>query len=71
MRLAGFERVTLAPGETRRVGITADPRIVADYDVARRGWRIGAGRYRVDVGHAAGDAALTADVVLAAQQLKP
>ncbi|WP_447407308.1 fibronectin type III-like domain-contianing protein, partial [Clostridium perfringens] len=32
MRLAGFQRVTLKPGETRRITLTAEPRVVADYD---------------------------------------
>ncbi|WP_299310332.1 glycoside hydrolase family 3 C-terminal domain-containing protein [uncultured Croceicoccus sp.] len=47
-RLAGFERVELAAGETRTVTITIDSRILAE----RNGdhWQMPAGRYRFDVG---------------------
>ncbi len=40
MRLAGFTRITLEPGGSRRVTLTAEPRIVADYDTKLPGWRI-------------------------------
>ncbi len=70
-RLVGFERVTLAPGETRRVSVTVDPRFIADYDPARRGWQVAAGRYPGTVGRFAGDAALTGTATLAAQTVKP
>src|SRR5690606_3078899 len=33
-RLIGWARVALAPGETRRVSVTADPRLLANYDTA-------------------------------------
>jgi beta-glucosidase len=48
MRLLGFERVELVPGESRRVEITADPRLVPD------------GARRFAVGHSAVDFVLTA-----------
>src|SRR3546814_8646853 len=60
MRLAGFRRVTLGPGETRRVVFVAEPRVVADYDIALPGWRIAGGAYCVAVGHDAADRALSA-----------
>jgi len=45
MRLLGFERVELKPGEAKRVEITADPRLLArfDGDASRKeptGWRL-------------------------------
>ncbi len=52
-RLAGWARVTLKPGESRQVTITADPRLLASYDVAAKGWRRAAGTYGVYVGKAA------------------
>lgn len=70
-RLAGFERVALAPGETRRVSVTVDPRILADYDVAGHQWRVAAGSYPVSVGHFAGDRSLTGTAKLAEQRMKP
>ena len=71
IRLVGFERVTLAPGERRRVSITVDPRLIADYDVAGRRWHVAAGRYPVTVGHFAGDAALAGTATLTERSVKP
>lgn len=42
-RLAGWARVELKPGESRRVTIKADPAILASYE--SNGWRQAAGRY--------------------------
>jgi beta-glucosidase len=70
-RLIGFERVTLAPGERRRVSVTVDPRLIADYDVTGRRWHVAAGRYPVTVGHFAGDAALSGTATLTERSVKP
>jgi beta-glucosidase len=45
MRLLGFERVELAPGESRQVTLTADPRLLARFDGAANRWRITDGRH--------------------------
>jgi beta-glucosidase len=71
MRLAGFARVTLNPGETRRVTLTAEPRIVADYDTTLPGWRIAGGAYRVALAHDAQDRALVMTTKLDAATMKP
>jgi len=71
MRLAGFARVTLKPGETRRVTLTAEPRIVADYDTTLPGWRIAGGAYRVALAHDAQDRALVVTTTLDAATMKP
>jgi beta-glucosidase len=52
-RLAGWNRITLKPGETRHVEITASPRLLADYDEAKRQWQRPAGTYRLQLGHSA------------------
>jgi beta-glucosidase len=52
-RLAGWSRVALKPGETRQVEITASPRLLADYDEAKRQWQRPAGTYRLQLGHSA------------------
>jgi beta-glucosidase len=67
MRLLGFERVELAPGEARRVTLTADPRLLARFDAAAGQWRIAAGTHRVALGKSAGDLALTAEIPLGAR----
>lgn len=62
-RLLGFERVELDPGETRRVAIEADPRLLARYYDGS--WRIEPGTYRVAVGASAAALQLTAEAELA------
>lgn len=71
MRLAGFQRVMLKPGESRRVTLTAEPRVVADYDPALPGWRIAAGRYRVALARDASDRTLVSTATLDATTMKP
>ena len=63
-RLVGFERVTLAPGESRTVAMTADPRLLADWDMARHGWHVRGGAATVTLGRSATDAAETTRVRL-------
>lgn len=53
LRLLGFERVDLAAGETRRVTVEADPRLLARYDGSARSWRIRPGAYTAAVGTSA------------------
>ncbi len=71
MRLAAFTRVELKPGETRRVTLSAEPRIVADYDVKLPGWRIAPGRYRVAVARDAGDRTMVSSATLSGSTMKP
>jgi|KBSMisStaDraftv2_1062788.scaffolds.fasta_scaffold02633_8 beta-glucosidase len=52
-RLLGFERVTLRPGESRRVSLVADPRLLARFDTTERRWRLEAGQYTVALARAA------------------
>ncbi|HTZ72154.1 MAG TPA: glycoside hydrolase family 3 C-terminal domain-containing protein [Acetobacteraceae bacterium] len=59
LRLIGWTRRTLAPGETQRVTITADPRLLADFAPARSMWHLSGGSYRVAVGPDAATPTLT------------
>ncbi|RPJ82769.1 MAG: glycosyl hydrolase, partial [Acidobacteria bacterium] len=59
MRLLGFERVQLRPGESRRVTMTADPRLLARFEAGADQWRISNGTYRVALGKSANDFVLT------------
>ncbi|BDB39994.1 MULTISPECIES: glycoside hydrolase family 3 protein [Mycobacterium] len=62
LRLLGFARVELEPGQSRRVSIESDPRLLARY---RQGsWRIAPGRHAVAVGASAVDLKLSAEVEL-------
>ncbi|ATC31874.1 beta-glucosidase [Caulobacter vibrioides] len=71
LRLAGFQKVDLAPGETKRVTLTVEPRILADYDTAKPGWTIAAGSYPLYVGRNAGEPVLTGSAKLKAWSRKP
>ncbi|WP_332773744.1 beta-glucosidase family protein [Phenylobacterium sp.] len=70
-RLIGWSRVALQPGETRRVTVTADPRLLASYDVSLPGWGIAAGKVEVAVGTSAETMTLRGEARLAARTLKP
>ncbi|MBN6148833.1 glycoside hydrolase family 3 C-terminal domain-containing protein [Xanthomonas sp. AmX2] len=64
IRLVGWHKLTLKPGETRRVSIVAEPRTLADYDPAQRQWRIAAGDYQLLLGRSATQAEASAPLRL-------
>ncbi len=66
MRLLGFEQVQLRPGESRRVTLTADRRLLARFDARANQWRIANGSYTVALGKSADDLVRTGRVPLAA-----
>jgi len=63
--LKGFAKVSLQPGETRRVSVPLDARSFAYFDVKRRQWRADAGTYRVIVGESSDKEVLSGTVTLA------
>jgi beta-glucosidase len=66
--LAGFERVALEPGETRRVRFAVDPRRLAYYDEAMR-HIIEPGTVTVMVGGSAGTLDLRARITLTGDEV--
>jgi beta-glucosidase len=66
MRLLGFERVALKPGESKKVTLTADPRLLARFDSKAQQWRIASGAHRIALGKSADAPVLTAEA-----QMKP
>jgi beta-glucosidase len=64
MRLLGFERVELEPGESRQVTVTADRRLLARFDGDVGQWHVDGGTYTVAVGSAADALELTAETEL-------
>src|SRR5262249_2058101 len=62
LRLIGFERVELAPGESRRVSIKADPRLLARFDSTAGQWRTADGAHHVVLARNAADPVIKADV---------
>ena len=61
-RLAGWTRVSLKPGESRRITIVADPRVLSSYE--NGDWHRAAGTYDVRVSPSASLAGLQATVNL-------
>lgn len=64
MRLLGSERVELAPGQSRALTLTADPRLLARFDGGAKQWHITEGAYEVALGKSAGDLVLTGSAEL-------
>ena len=70
-RLVGWSRVTLEPGQTKRVTVAANPRLLADWDTAAHAFRIAGGEYRFFVGPDAATTALEGAAIMAAATLGP
>lgn len=70
VRLIGFEKVLLQPGEQRRVRIEAEPKTLAHYDAQARQWTIDGGSYEVYLGRTAADPVQTVPVQLQSQTLR-
>jgi beta-glucosidase len=62
--LKGFAKVSLQPGETRRVSVDLDRRSFSYYDVKARQWRADPGVFEVLVGRSSADLQLTGTVTL-------
>lgn len=63
-RLLAFGRVQLNAGESRRVELSVDPRLLADYDERADRWQIPAGSYRVALATSAAAPVETREVIL-------
>ena len=70
-RLLGWSRVALKPGQSRRVTVTADRRLLADWDTGAHGWRLKGGAYRVFVGPDAASRQLTGSAQVQGASLAP
>jgi beta-glucosidase len=68
-RLGGFAKVDLAPGASRKVTVTIDPRLLAVFDGPSQQWRIAPGEYRLQVGDSSRDIRSTTSVRLEGQTL--
>jgi beta-glucosidase len=71
LRLAGWSRLDLAPGEEREATLSVDPRLFATFDEAAKRWRIEAGAYRLTAGFDADHRDLAASFSLDAAELPP
>ncbi|HVT36016.1 MAG TPA: glycoside hydrolase family 3 C-terminal domain-containing protein [Nevskiaceae bacterium] len=68
-RLAAFQRVPLKAGESKKVNLVLDPRVLADW--VDGGWRIKAGTYQFALGRSAAELGTVVSVQLGEQRLKP
>lgn len=66
-RLLAFQRVELAPGESKTAQLEVDPRLLADYDLDLGGWRIAGGNYTLAFATDAESPVDTQTVTLAAR----
>ncbi len=62
--LKGFEKVRLAPGETKHITLTLDARSFSYWDEATHGWPIDPGKFILRVGDSSENTPLTADLTL-------
>jgi beta-glucosidase len=71
LRLVGWDRIDLKPGEQRQVAVSIDPRLLAIFDEGARRWRIQAGAYQLSAGFDSQKRELTADFELQPASLPP
>jgi beta-glucosidase len=62
--LKGFEKVRLAPGETKHVTLNLDARAFSYWDVAAHKWTIDPGKFAIRVGDSSENTPLSADLTL-------
>ncbi len=70
LRLVGFQRVELEPGEKRTISLTADPRLLGRFDEATGRWGVKHGVYRVSLGKSAGELVMGGEAEIAAYNEK-
>jgi len=70
IRLIGFQKVTLQPGESRRIRIEAEPKAMASFDTADKQWKIAEGRYELQLSRSANEPLQTSPIVLSGGVVK-
>jgi beta-glucosidase len=63
-RLGAFAKAELRPGQSRRIELTVDPRLLATYEAAGNNWHIKPGIYRLLLGEASDAQMQGAEVTL-------
>jgi beta-glucosidase len=70
-RLVGWSKPYLKAGESTLVTVTADPRLIGEFDQKARKWIVRKGQYEVELGHDAGETAQTAHVAMNHREVRP
>jgi beta-glucosidase len=68
-RLAAFRKVELAPGQSRAVTLTLDPRLLADFDERVNCWRLRSGNFHLAIGDSSAVPSARARLTLAPRAL--
>lgn len=63
-RLIGFSRVSLAPGQTQHVTLSADQRLLGNFDAGAHVWRVAAGSYTAALARSADDIVASASAAV-------
>ena len=71
IRLIGWDKKLLQPGQSERVTLAADPRLAANFNAAAQVWQTVAGPATVMVGASSADLPLQAGITLTAGTLSP
>jgi beta-glucosidase len=66
-RLVGWQKISLAPGETNAVTLALDPHYLSIFNAAREAWELVPGSYTVYAGGSSSDLPLHAEVQFAGQ----
>lgn len=69
--LAGFDRIALAPNESRRVTLTLDPETLEIWDVSRERYVLETGRCRLFIGASSTDERFAATVPVLGEEIPP
>lgn len=64
VRLLGFERIELSPGEYKEITLTVDPRLLAHFNWERQQWEINEGDFQIALGSSAVDLQLHSTIKL-------
>jgi beta-glucosidase len=59
--LKSFEKVRLAPGDTRHISVALNRRSFAYWSVEKKGWEVDPGKFVIFVGDSSEDTPLTQD----------
>lgn len=63
-RLAGFARISLAPGKSQTVTVSIDPRVLQTFSESDETWNLAAGEYKISVGPSSASTPLTATLLI-------
>ena len=70
-RLVGWSKPNLKVGQSATVTVTADPRLIGEFDQRLQKWIVRKGRYGIAVAHDAGDTVQAAQVALNHREVRP